>query len=453
MKVVFREVISKIKPTDREIKSSFELFNEIALFIKEKSGFPAYLMGSVAKGTFLTGDKDLDIFVLFPVTFSRDQLEKTGLEIGKAAFLKFGCKDYVISYAEHPYTKGIIRGFEVEIVPAYLIKSTRQLLSAVDRTPFHTEYIRTKLKNHDEVRLFKKFLKGIGCYGSDLKTEGFSGYLCELLVIYYGSFENIISQAQNWKHQQVIDIEGMYTEAEHKKARNMFKDQPLIVIDPTDKNRNVAAVLSVEKLARFIVHARRFREKPDRKYFFPVKRKIDAKKIAESYHEKGFNIYAVVFEKPDVIEDVLYPQLRKLRSNLVNYLKRHDFVVADSWVFANDECGIGLNVINTTVPKYKIIEGPSVFNPPKHQESFISTHKKVWLRDERYATEVKRDFNVIDDSIRAFFVGPVDALLDRGVPMNFAKIIAADFKVLSGKKIIRIKAEEFWDGVLKENIK
>lgn len=446
MKTIFDEVIRKVKPSAYEVQESFELFSRIASFVKKEFGLSCKLMGSVAKDTFLTGDKDLDIFVFFPVSVSREELERRGLEIGKAVFEKFGCRDYVVSYAEHPYTKGVIKRYEVEVVPAYGIKSTKQLMSAVDRTPFHTKYVLSNLKNNDEVRVLKKFLKGIGCYGSDLKTEGFSGYLCELLVIHYGSFLKVIDAAQDWKYQQIIDGSGFYSSRSYKTVLRMFKDQPLIVVDPVDKNRNVAAVLSLEKLSRFIVCARKFLVKQEMGYFFPRKRRVDSHAIVRSYEEKGVRIYAVVFERPDVIEDVLYPQLRKMLLNFVGFLGRNDFVCIDSWVFGDDECGVGFKVTNTNVSKYKVVRGPSVFNPVKHQEGFIKMHKKVWLKDDRYVAEVERECLLIDDCVKLFFGGTKDAVRGRGVPANISEVICAGFRVVKGKQVLKVKSREFWDG-------
>ncbi len=447
MKQVFDEVIRKVKPSAYEVQVSFELFSRIASFVKKEYGLSAKLMGSVAKDTFLSGDKDLDIFVFFPVSVSRSELERKGLEIGKAVFEKFGCRDYVVSYAEHPYTKGIIDRYEVEVVPAYSIRSTKNLRSAVDRTPFHTKYVLSNLKKNDEVRVLKKFLKGIGCYGSDLKTEGFSGYLCEILVIYYGSFSKVIEEAQDWKYQQIIDASGFYSSRSYKTVARMFKDQPLIVVDPVDKNRNVAAVLSLEKLSRFIVCARKFSVKPELKYFFPRKRRVDGLSIVRAYEEKGVRIYAVLFDRPDVIEDVLYPQLRKMLLNFVGFLGRNDFVCVDSWVFGDDECGVGFKVANVNVSKYKIVCGPSVFNPVKHQEGFIKMHKKVWLKDDRYVAEVERECLLIDDCVKLFFGGNKDALRGRGVPANIADVICAGFRVVKGKQVLKVKSREFWCGV------
>lgn len=449
----YGKVISKIKPDEGEIMKSRELASKISRFIREKYDLDARLMGSVAKNTFLSGDKDLDIFVLFPLSFSREDLEKKGLEIGKAVFLKFGSGKCIVSYAEHPYTKGMIGEYKVEIVPAYLIKSTKELMSAVDRTPFHTNYVISNLKNHDEVRILKKFLKGIGCYGSDLKTEGFSGYLSELLIMRYGSFENVLKDSAGWKCPEIVDIEGHHSKHEEMKIRRMFPDQPLIVIDPIDESRNVAAVLSLEKLSRFMVAGRNFLKKPQANYFFPAKKKIDAKKIVEALNKKGACIYSVTFEKPEVIEDVLYPQLRKLLANFDNYLKRHDFMIIDSWAFADKECGIGFKAANTEVPKYKMISGPSVFNPIKHQETFIRKHKNVQLKDDRYVTEVKRDCNIIDDCIRLYFCGNAEELRDRGVPSYFAKAVSKGVKVMKDKQVVVIKSEEFFLGAERERIK
>ncbi len=448
VKSICDEVVRKVKPNCAEVQGTFELFSRIESFVMDEFGLSAKLMGSVAKDTFLSGDKDLDIFVFFPVAVSRSELERRGLEIGKAVFDKFGCRDYVVSYAEHPYTKGVIRGYDVEIVPAYSIKSTKNLMSAVDRTPFHTKFVLSNLSEHDEVRVLKKFLKGIGCYGSDLKTEGFSGYLCELLVIHYGSFQKVIESARDWKYQQIIDVSGFYSSRDHKKVLRLFKEQPLIVVDPVDKNRNVAAVLSLQKLSRFIVCAREFYVKPKMQYFFPRKRSVDGLSIVNAYEEKGVKIYAVVFDRPaGVIEDVLYPQLRKMLLNFVGFLGRNDFVCVDSWVFGDDMCGVGFKVTNTNVSKYKVVSGPSVFNPVKHQEGFIKTHKKVWLKDDRYVAEVERECLVIDDCVRLFFSGTKDEIKNRGVPLNIAGMICKRVRVLKGRQVLKIKSHEFWCGL------
>ena len=59
-------VLKKIKPSEKEVNESLNLFKKIQKFIKTEFNLECELMGSVAKKTFLKGNKDLDIFVLFP---------------------------------------------------------------------------------------------------------------------------------------------------------------------------------------------------------------------------------------------------------------------------------------------------------------------------------------------------------------------------------------------------
>ncbi len=445
MKTVFKNVHKKIKPEDLEIRENKEMFLKIKNFINDKYKINAKMMGSVAKETFLKGDKDLDIFIFFPLKMPKDELEKKGLEIGKSLFNHFK-GEYVIEYAEHPYTKGKIKNFDIEIVPAYVLKDTSQLKSAVDRTPFHTEYVKKNLKNKDDVLLLKKFLKGIECYGSDLKTQGFSGYLCELLVIKYSSILGVLESAQKWRYMQAISLENKINV---KNIRKTFRDQPLIFIDPTDKNRNVAAVLSEEKMAKFIFHARKFMEKPLECYFFKKPRKINKKQILKDIKNQGRTIIAISFKKPKVIEDILYPQLRRFQRMLTKNLENNDFKVLDSWAYGDTKCGIGLEILTDTLPKYKKMLGPRIFNDVNFQEEFIKKHGKVWFEGSRFFAEIKREHKTLDKFLKHLLK---ENLKDKGVPTHIADSIERGFDIVRKEKLGKVKSREFWNGLNKEKI-
>ncbi|UCE74498.1 MAG: nucleotidyltransferase domain-containing protein, partial [Methanomassiliicoccales archaeon] len=193
------EVISRILPKDDENKRIFEIVDEVKVKILSAAEsltieVDPILVGSVAKGTHLT-NPDIDIFIMFPSTTSRKELESHGLSIGMDVL-----DEYEKRYAEHPYTRGKVDGMNVEIVPCYKIEDPSQKMSAVDRTPFHTNYIIEHQKDvqKNQVRLLKQFLKGIGIYGAEAEIEGFSGYLCELLVLHYGDLKSLIANARNW---------------------------------------------------------------------------------------------------------------------------------------------------------------------------------------------------------------------------------------------------------------
>ncbi len=464
---ILKSVLEKISPNELERKESNQMFLEIQSFIHDKFSVDSDLMGSLAKDTFLAGDNDLDIFIFFGQNVARETLEKKGLEIGKAVFQKFKAKNYQISYAEHPYTKGVIKGFRVEIVPAYKVERAELLQSAVDRTPFHKAFVNEHLKNTDSTRLLKKFLKANGCYGSDLKTGGFSGYLCELLAIKYGSFVEILKASQSWHYQEVLDVNNHFqTQAEklaakrhdfskheYNQLRKKFENQPLIFLDPTDKNRNVAAVLSHKKLATFVFRARRFIEKPAPSFFFKPEEKINTKQLAKHQKEKGTELIIVAFKKPGAIDDILYPQLRRFSSGIAKTMKSEGFDVLDFWEFADAECGIAVELLSKKLPKYISIRGPSIFNPAEHQDRFISKYKKVWLEGTFLIAETEREHIDANGFFRKHLKNSAKKLHDAGVPTTIAESISKGFKVLEFKKAGKIKSREFWRGLQKDLLK
>ena len=64
-----------------------------------------------------------------------------------------------------------------------------------------------KTNQEKEVRLLKRFMKMVGTYGSEFKVGGFSGYLCELMIIRYGSFLKVLKGVfDHWKPGYQIDL-------------------------------------------------------------------------------------------------------------------------------------------------------------------------------------------------------------------------------------------------------
>jgi len=177
--------------------------------------------------------------MMFPESLPRAELERIGLKAGED--ILHGER----MFSEHPYTRGVFEGIEVDMVPCYHLDSTEKLQSAVDRTPFHTSYIKGKLdaEGCNQVRLLKKFMKGIGTYGAEQDSRGFSGYLCELLVVHYGSFRKVLEGALTWRKGMTISIDG---------CRGPKMSSPLVVYDPVDSRRNVSSAVHVDTMSTFI---------------------------------------------------------------------------------------------------------------------------------------------------------------------------------------------------------
>ncbi|MEM4021253.1 MAG: nucleotidyltransferase domain-containing protein, partial [Nitrososphaerota archaeon] len=143
------------------------------------------LEGSAAKNTWIRGRAEADIFIHFDPGISREELEKIIVDLGSRIVESLGGEP-MIMYADHPYVEGVVNGVTVDVVACYRVEPPNWM-SATDRTPYHTRYVLSKLKpgQEDEVRLLKGFMRACGVYGAEIKIEGFSGYLTELLILYY----------------------------------------------------------------------------------------------------------------------------------------------------------------------------------------------------------------------------------------------------------------------------
>ena len=198
---VIEEALKLVLPEDEEIRKGKEAEEELRRRL-DSLGVEYVFVGSYARNTWLKGSLEIDVFLLFPEDVPKEELREKGLEIGKAVL-----DSYEIRYAEHPYVHGVVKDVEVDVVPCYKLKDARNIKSAVDRTPFHHKWLESRIKGKEnEVRLLKGFLKANGIYGAEYKVRGFSGYLCELLIVFYGSFLETVRNARRWTRRTVIDV-------------------------------------------------------------------------------------------------------------------------------------------------------------------------------------------------------------------------------------------------------
>lgn len=398
------EVLRRVVPSEEEEARIRETVEDVQRRVRDglaKRGIPGepLLVGSVAKGTHLS-DAEIDIFVCFPRETARDVLEKVGLALGE--FLE----DKTRMYAEHPYTRGRWRGFEVEVVPCYRIDDVSQKMSAVDRTPLHAAYVIANLteKARAEVRLLKAFCEGVGVYGAEAKVQGFSGYLCELLVLRYGTFRGVLEAATRWRRGEVLELDLA--------AGKAFED-PLVVIDPIDAERNVASAVSAESMATFVHAARSFLEKPGLTFFFPKPRKpLTAAQAKRILARRGTTLLGIALPSPDLTDDVLYPQVRKAQRAIEETCRREDFRIARSR--ASVVGGRVLLLFEFEVfalPRARKHLGPPVW--VKNAEDFLRRWRgskdaltSPYVEDDRWVVDVRREAT----DAAAFLKGRLPAL-------------------------------------------
>ncbi len=392
MRHLLSEVLKNISPSTREVREEKKLASDLIKEIRKKTpkDSEVVLLGSVAKETFLKGSNDMDIFILLKRKRTKKQLEEIVRKIAKPY-------DHKIAYAEHPYAQVYTKGRKVDIVPAYKLKDIKQKMSSVDRSPLHTIYIKKNMKNKPDVLLLKKFLKCNGLYGAEIKIEGFSGYLCELLILRHKSFVNLVKNAAKWKGMVFIDLKKKYNKNEISIISNTFKSI-FIVIDPTDPNRNVAAAVSHEKFGEFISLCKRFVKKPSKLFFF---------RKPKTFEERtdGFeNCYVVTVKKPDILDDILWGQLKKLERQLIQFLENKEFRIKKTLLDDSKDIRIAIVFDSLKLSKTRIISGPPL-GYKDNELNFRKAHekKKIFVKDNKLFAIVPREITYAEKALEMFF--------------------------------------------------
>lgn len=398
---ILGEVLAKVRPTEHDREQAINIYENIKKIIESSLNIPydfkVELHGSVAKGTELRGDIDLDVFILIRNDeISRKWLEKSVIQPLFEA-LRGVYSNVRLNYATHPYIHIDLKTFEVDIVPAYWAHDVSEIKTAVDRTPFHTKYVVSKLseKSRDEVRLLKAFFKGVNAYGAEIKTEGFSGYLTELLIIKYGGFLKALEAMTSWRVGEVIIVDEELIKEDSSYLRKIFRSA-LVVPDPVDPRRNAASAVSLETLAKVVLASHLFLLKPSQK-FFNLERKIPRKEYIEGYataiKESGREVVGIVFKiSEDVSPEVIWGKLKSIARSFMNYMRNAGFTVVSYAIWSNEasEAVILVSLLPKELAPYELHLGPPL-GKVLDLKAFIS---KYWLSSESFGPYVTPDGRV-----------------------------------------------------------
>ena len=342
------------KKVDKIASQVFSLVNNEAE--KQKSVVSVHFGGSYAKETWTSEKIDIDIFVKFKTATTEKNFEKIGRKIGFDSLKKF--KPYV-RYSEHPFVEANIDGVGVNVVPCYDVKKGAWK-SAADRSTFHTEFMSEKLSGQmkDDIRILKYFLNINKMYGAEIAKQGFSGYVCEVLVYYLGSFENVLKKMTKLQKNEMIG-----------ESPRKF-ESPMVIIDPIDRNRNLGAAISMDNVTNFILVARNFLKKNSISYF---------KEKSKLSIPKGFakNILVIQFIYKKRSDDIIYGQIKRATNSIESQLNKEGFNVLrnDSLAYGENIAGLIFLLESITISKNEIRTGPEVFSSD-FSSKFININSK-----------------------------------------------------------------------------
>ncbi len=388
-------ILKEIKPSKKEedeIKKISDLFiKKLNVQLKEIDAL-AVVGGSFAKGTWLKGDHDIDVYVKFNYLKYKEKKIDDILE----KHLAFIFSDFVRIHGSRDYFQVKKSGFTFEIIPILEIKKSEEAENITDVSLLHVGWVKENLtaKMKDEVRILKAYLKALELYGAESYIKGFSGYVCEILIYEYKSFLKLIKDAGNWKMKEVVDVMDYYKDDFEK-----FSDKfiPLIVIDPVQKERNAAAALDVKNFNDFIYYAKHFNEKQ-----FKIG-KINIRGLKKLGKDTGTDLYFLKFRNEEGKEDVIGGKILKVLNYIRNKLEINDFhVFRSGWNWDKEKKGYFWFLVNKEIlPLYKKHFGPPVWEV-KHCDEFVKKWEgmRVYVENNCLYIEKEREYRNVRDLLR-----------------------------------------------------
>ena len=286
------------------------------------------------------------------------------------------------------------KDFFFEVIPVKKIKSPKEAENITDLSYSHVRYIKRKIKSEkilDDIRLAKAFCYGNNCYGAESYVNGFSGYALELLIYHYGSFLKFLRAMTKIKEQKVIDIEK-----HHKTKQRVLMDinaakldSPIVLIDPTHKQRNALAALSDETFRKFQKACRNFLKNPVIKAF--EIEKIDFEKARKDARRRGYEFILLGARTKKQEGDIAGSKLLKFYRHLGKEIEKYFEIKSKGFEYNGKKSA---KYFFTVKKKPELlIKGP-LESQKEHVKKFKKKYKKTFVKNKQLYTKQKLKFTL-----------------------------------------------------------
>lgn len=395
IKNTIQNLLKNITPSETEMKKIEAIINFSketlnSEFKKRAIKAEAFVGGSVAKGTWIKNQHDIDMFVKFDMEYKDKDIGKILGEVVRSMFPKAE-----LLHGTRDYHKVNYKGYEIEFVPVLGVASPAEATNSMDASLFHVDYIRNKIKERSDlikqIRIFKTFAKAQGIYGAETHISGLSGYVVELLMVHYKTFENLVNSMEDIRPPVYIDIENHYkTVSDIKSSLEKPKlHSPIIIIDPVFKQRNASAALEQKVFSNMVLALRSFSRKPSLSYFKPKKITLDTiKKISK---QRGTLLVTKTIIKKYPKEDIFLAKLKKRLEKVDVELEREGIEVYEHGYIIDDKSiKIFFEIETLKLSKFKKHYGPPVWIDKDNYNAFVRKYKNVYVDNINLVTDVKR---------------------------------------------------------------
>ena len=316
----------------------------------------------------------MDVFIRFNSSYGNDKISKLlGSVLSKKASQVHGSRDYY-----QLKDQGIL----IEAIPVLKIKKPEDAENVTDLSYFHVNYVVGKINKDnklvDEIRLAKAFSHAQDCYGAESYIHGFSGYALELLICYYGSFLKFIKAVVGFdlsvKEKLIIDDAKFYKDKDDMMfGLNQSKRVgPLILIDPTFKERNAGSSLNLDTFYKFQNACRNFLKNPSVEFF-------KRKDVSEEFNKfKDVNIIKVKTNKQS--GDIAGTKSKKFYGFMIYKMKR-EFVIRKSEFDYDEDSNSAKFYFVVDKKKDEIVQGPPVI-AVQNLTKFKKAHLDAFIKKD-----------------------------------------------------------------------
>lgn len=360
---------------------------------KNKIVADVFLGGSLAKKTVVKSDSyEIDVFIRFDLKYEdlSSELEKIVKTLTKQNNFSFekvhGSRDYF---------KIELDNLLFEIIPVLKIKNPKDARNVTDLSYFHVGYVHKKLKNEKisrEIVLAKSFFKASGVYGAESYINGFSGYAVECLIMAYGSFEKMLKSLIRYDGKKIV----LDPDKKFKNKNEVFFElnesklhSPVILIDPTLRERNVLAALSDETFEKFRIVAMKFLKNPTARAFQIIP--FDKDKFVEKANKKKNNVAIIQMITDKQEGDIAGTKLKKFSNFIIREIEKYYTVVNNHFEYS---MGKSANLYLNLKSKNEIIrKGPPV-KMIRECQIFKKSNRSVFEKNGMLYAKIKIDSNM-----------------------------------------------------------
>lgn len=403
---ILKQVLEKIDPSKEELNSIKKIVAEFKKLCdekikKNKIDAEIFFGGSFAKGTMIKkGKYDVDAFFRFNKKYKEEEISRLTEKI--ISNLNKNWKVSVIHGSRDYFRIDVNPNFFIEAIPVIKVSNIKDARNITDLSYFHVNYVKKNLTESeiDDVKIAKAFCHANECYGAESYISGFSGYALEILIHHYHSFNNFLKQVVRLDKKEIIDTEKKYkNKLEIEMNMNSAKmESPIVLIDPTFKERNALAALSEETLEKFKISAKKFLENPSIEIF--ESKEINFEKAKEKAKKQRAEFIVIEIETQKQEGDVAGSKLLKFYKHFTEEAGKFHEVLEKNFEYDGKKSAKFFLI--TKKKNEIIISGPEM-RDKENISAFKKLHKNTFIENQKlFAREkVTKDIHEFADFWRS----------------------------------------------------